>query len=84
MFHTCVGLPRRWGFSAYRRLKNVVVVAEWVPDASQLQLWGGGKGETPVGVFRAARRLLIRGGGDKRNFAQFSAHCLFLPSGHLL
>lgn len=26
-----------WGFSAFRRLKNVMLVAEWVPDASALK-----------------------------------------------
>lgn len=27
----------RWGSGKYRRLKNVMVVMEWVPDASALQ-----------------------------------------------
>ena len=26
-----------WGFSAYRRLKNVLLVAEWVPERGALK-----------------------------------------------
>ena len=47
-----------WAMKAPRRLKNVIVTMDWVPDVTQLQLEGGGAADSPPTLSPEQERAL--------------------------